>query len=232
MSALLLVGSDASIRIDDHRTRSRRFFQRGLFLSGVIHLSLLFVFLSLTNRDEGVVRVYQTPIDVFRQPPSLLPRIQPPSTGSPRFQPVNRGVFEPKRDVIDLPVPNPGVTPFASPKLQPGLPTDGGGPENPAPPAASTGPYPIDKVDEPPVAIYAPKPVYPEIAREMVLTGRVLLKVLVGEDGNVRKVEVVSGPRLLAESAQETLYRWRFRPARFQGRPVSVWLEVPVNFVM
>jgi protein TonB len=60
----------------------------------------------------------------------------------------------------------------------------------------------------------------------------VLLRVLIGSEGTVRNVVVLSGPRLLSENAQEGLYRWRFRPARVMGKPVSVWVEVPVVYVL
>src|SRR5262245_18438154 len=113
MAALLFVGSDASLRIDDHRSHSQSRFSGGLLLSGALHLSLVFLVLPLTDRwDEGVVRVYRTSTEVFRQPPSLLPHIQLPPTGGSYVQPT-KGIFVPKQSVIDLPIPKPGiVTPF------------------------------------------------------------------------------------------------------------------------
>lgn len=238
MAALLLVGSDASLRINGHRIRSRSFFRQGLLLSAALHLSLLFVFLTLTNRgDEGLVRVYRDPGIVL--PPLItelqpVPPAPPPSDAATRLN--DEGQIDPVKETIKRPaLPNPnefsnllnGTRPSA--RIPAGV---DGGETGLLPAPRRDGPFGILEVDEPPVPIYSPDPVYPEIPREIGLTGRVVLKVLVGEDGNVRKVEVVSGSRLLTEAAQETLYRWRFRPARFQGRPVSVWLEVPVNFVM
>ncbi len=238
MAALLLVGSNASIRVDDHRTRSRRFLQRGLLLSGLIHISLLFAFLSLTNRsDEGLVRIYRDPGILL---PPLVTELRPvppaPPPSDAAAPPNDKGQIDPVKDIFKkLPLPDPKE--FSSllngtrPSTRPPAGTTGG--ETGVPPAPHReGPFGILEVDEPPVAVYSPKPVYPEIPREMGLTGRVVLRVLVGEDGNVRKVEVVSGPRLLSESAQEALYRWRFRPARVKGKAVPVSLEVPVNFVM
>jgi protein TonB len=232
MAALLLVGSDASIRIDDHRTRSRRFLQRGLLLSGLIHLSVLFAFLSLTNHgDEELVRLIEKGTYVI-PPPTTEIALPPSDGGAPPTSSYRRGIIDPVPPKIDT-----GPLELPPNVFFPANPRESSGPRTnrdvETPPSSGPPPvYLIDKVDEPPVAIYSPKPVYPEIAREIVFTGRVVLRVLVGEDGNVRKVEVVSGPRLLAESAQETLYRWRFRPARVKGKAVPVSLEVPVNFVM
>jgi protein TonB len=80
------------------------------------------------------------------------------------------------------------------------------------------------------VPLEAPKPAYPEYAREAGITGRVVTQVLVRVDGSVARVVVKSGIKILGDSAQETLYRWRFRPARVGGRPVPVWVEIPVLF--
>jgi protein TonB len=91
--------------------------------------------------------------------------------------------------------------------------------------------YTEQTVDEKPVAIDSPKPIYPSFARDNGITGSVIARILVQPDGTVARVEV-RGARLFLQTTQEMLYRWRFRPARVQGKPVSVWIEVPVNFVM
>src|SRR5689334_18647635 len=86
MSALLLVGSHASLRLEDRKSRSRHFLRQALLLSGAIHLSLLFAFLSLTNRgNDGLVLTYSTPTQIFQQPPSILrpPPVFAPATSSP-----------------------------------------------------------------------------------------------------------------------------------------------------
>jgi TonB family protein len=239
MAALLLVGQhlDAPPRTDDHRTRSRRLLRRGLLLSGALHLSLLFVFLSLTNRgDEGLVRLIDDPTYILRPPGTVLePRPPDPATGGGAITSNESGRFEPVPEVIDPPAwPDPGLV-AVDDERKPGRDRPSGDPTggNPPPHAQPReGPYSVIEVDEPPVEIYAPKPAYPEMAREIGLTGRVLLRVLIGSEGTVRNVVVLSGPRLLSESAQEGLYRWRFRPARVMGKPVSVWVEVPVVYVL
>ena len=79
------------------------------------------------------------------------------------------------------------------------------------------------------MAIEAPKPAYPSYPREVGITGVVFAKVFVRADGSVSRVEV-RGSRLFLDTTQETLYRWRFKPARMNGRPVAVWVEIPVRF--
>ncbi|HKQ18989.1 MAG TPA: energy transducer TonB, partial [Candidatus Eisenbacteria bacterium] len=85
-------------------------------------------------------------------------------------------------------------------------------------------------VDQPPVPVVAPKPAYPRWAIEAGITGRVLLHVLVGEDGRVRKVVVKEGVTGLSEAASEGVLAWVFRPATVRGVAVSTWVSIPVVF--
>src|SRR5437879_3917619 len=80
----------------------------------------------------------------------------------------------------------------------------------------------------PPRPLYSPDPEYPEQARIQQLEGTCLLRATVGSDGAVYDVEVEH--RLeggLDEKSVEALRRWRFEPARKDGRPVAS--EVPVE---
>ncbi len=78
-----------------------------------------------------------------------------------------------------------------------------------------------------------PVPIYPIAARRRAQQGNVLLRVEVGVDGSVERVEIAqsSGFDSLDESATETVRkRWRFVPARRDGIAVSSWCEVPIRF--
>jgi protein TonB len=234
MSALLLVGSDASLRIDSRKTRSRQFLRQALLLSGAIHLSLLFAFLSLTSRgNEGLVLTYRTPTEIYRQPPSILR--PPPVLTDATPPPVARtdGVIKPVPRTPDVDVPVDLPMPSA---VTPGDPGDnsrkGGADVSPPTPNSGTD---LDRVFSPsevqelPVAIEAPTPVYPAFERDAGITGSVVAKVFVRADGSVARVEV-RGARSFLQTTQEALYRWRFKPARMDGRPVAVWVEIPVRF--
>jgi protein TonB len=78
----------------------------------------------------------------------------------------------------------------------------------------------------------APKPKYPETARRDGKEGRVLLRVLVNEEGRTASVEVnrSSGVESLDQAALEAIKRWRFSPARLGDRPVKSWVRIPVDF--
>ena len=78
----------------------------------------------------------------------------------------------------------------------------------------------------------APKPKYPDAARRDGKEGRVLLRVLVNEEGRIASVEVnrSSGAEALDHAAVEAIKRWRFSPARLADRPVESWVRIPIDF--
>ena len=78
----------------------------------------------------------------------------------------------------------------------------------------------------------APRPDYPESARREGREGRVLLRVLVDDQGQSKKVEIniSSGSDALDRAATEAIRRWRFHPARDGDKPVESWLRIPIEF--
>jgi len=77
-----------------------------------------------------------------------------------------------------------------------------------------------------------PKPEYPESARAEGREGRVLLRVLVDDQGRTKSVEInaSSGNDALDRAAIEAIKRWRFQPARHADKPVESWLRIPIEF--
>jgi len=77
-----------------------------------------------------------------------------------------------------------------------------------------------------------PQPHYPDSARREGKEGRVLLRVLVDEEGKSKVIEVntSSGHDTLDQAATEALKQWRFMPARASGKPVETWVKVPIEF--
>ena len=77
-----------------------------------------------------------------------------------------------------------------------------------------------------------PPPVYPPLARRMAEQGRVLLRVLVTQNGAAERVELrtSSGSARLDHAALDTVKRWRFVPALQGDRPVDAWVLVPISF--
>ncbi len=77
---------------------------------------------------------------------------------------------------------------------------------------------------------YRVQPGYPEAARREHIQGTVSLKVLVGKDGGVQQVQVVSGDQKLASAAADAVVQWRFKPFLLSGRPAEFQTQVTVNF--
>jgi protein TonB len=84
---------------------------------------------------------------------------------------------------------------------------------------------------EPPVPVETVSPPYPELARRAHLEGVVVLEAIIGRDGFVRDVRVLRGVSpLLDPAALEAVRKWRYQPARIEGRAVAVYLSVTVTF--
>ena len=77
-------------------------------------------------------------------------------------------------------------------------------------------------------------PAYPLIARIRGHEGIVILSVEIFTDGSVGslKIKKSSGYTVLDKSALEAVKTWKFEPGRKTGKPVIMWVDVPVKFVL
>ena len=57
------------------------------------------------------------------------------------------------------------------------------------------------------------KPVFPDLARRMRLSGRVRIEATISADGTVKNTRVLGGHPVLVESAQAAIKGWKFEPA-------------------
>ncbi len=74
------------------------------------------------------------------------------------------------------------------------------------------------------------QPVYPPLAVQMRLEGTVQLRAIIGRDGAVTALEVLSGHSILAQAALEAVRQWRYRPTLLNGKPVEVETYITVIF--
>jgi TonB family protein len=87
--------------------------------------------------------------------------------------------------------------------------------------------------DQPPTVISSGRPEYPDIARELGAEGRVVLKVLVLEDGKVGAVQILESPHpALTGNAVDAVRRCVFSPARWKGTPVKATVVMPFIFTL
>ena len=83
-----------------------------------------------------------------------------------------------------------------------------------------------------PVRLSMKKPIYPDMARMAGIEGTVTVQVLVGKDGRVSKTKVIDGPVPLHQAAIQAALTAVFQPATTDGRPVAVWVAMPLKFTL
>jgi len=67
------------------------------------------------------------------------------------------------------------------------------------------------------------KPVKPQVAKELHITGTVRLEATVAPDGKVRDVRVLGGSPLLAQEASDAVKKWKYEEtAKETVEPVEV----------
>ena len=102
-----------------------------------------------------------------------------------------------------------------------------------APPPPPGGPnirfIPFDKA---PVARVPIKPIYPEIAREAGIEGKVVIQFFVNNKGVVTEAYVLKGiPNTgLDEAALNAVLKSKWKPARQRDKKVGVWVTQNVKF--
>lgn len=77
-----------------------------------------------------------------------------------------------------------------------------------------------------------PPPVYPDTAKTARIQGTVKLYVLIGRDGAVERIRLISGHPFLVKAAMDAVKQWRYRPTYQFGAPVRVLTSVEVNFTL
>jgi protein TonB len=73
------------------------------------------------------------------------------------------------------------------------------------------------------------EPVYPEMAKQARVQGKVTLRIAVDEEGNVSDVSVIEGHPLLNDAAINAVRQWKYSPTFLNGKPVSVMATVTVE---
>jgi len=80
------------------------------------------------------------------------------------------------------------------------------------------------------MALKKVEPAYPKLAISMRVTGAVVLKAIIGKDGGIKELQVVSGHPILVPSALDAVKQWQYRPYLLNGEPVEVETTITVTF--
>lgn len=75
-------------------------------------------------------------------------------------------------------------------------------------------------------------PIYPPLAKQARIAGTVRLTAIIGRDGAIRNLEVVSGHPLLRSVALEAVSQWLYQPTLLNEEPVEVITQIDVNFTL
>ena len=73
-------------------------------------------------------------------------------------------------------------------------------------------------------------PAYPPIARTARVQGQVVLSAVIGKDGAIENLHVISGHPMLAGAAVDAVRQWRYRPYVLNGEAIEVETQITVNF--
>lgn len=196
-----------------------------LALNGTIVIGLIaFAAPHFVGQIDKVLEVTNIPLNP--PPPEIdkpIPKIENAVKTNPRVEPT---VLDPI--VHDATPTGPVFTP--TPPVQPGTIEGLGGPA-------------VEPIKLPPVVIgplrdprYAAnfQPDYPASERRAGHEGRVVVRVLIGIDGRVKRVEKVSAASdaFFEVTERRALDKWRFKPGTRDGVPIEAWQTVGLSFVL
>ncbi len=98
--------------------------------------------------------------------------------------------------------------------------------------ARPTRPVPVSSGVSEGLLIHQVKPAYPPIALTAHVQGEVILQAVIGKDGTIQNLRVVSGHPMLIKSAVDAVQQWRYRPYLLNNEPVEVETQIRVTFTI
>lgn len=235
--------------------RARRLRRRALVASVVLEVALLAGMLLWPLITPGkiatrVVWVPPVPYSAGRSAGSSHPHGSPhPTTPHNGYRPPSGRIIFSLAQIpphpqswTDSEPPDPEIAegpcdPWCGPSI-PGAPDDPNSKSDITPPGARHGtavhPVTVRKSAGVMAAslIRRVEPAYPPAAKVMHLSGKVELRAVIGTDGTIQGVEVLSGNPILALAAVNAVEQWRYKPTQLNGEPVEVETYITVNFIM
>ena len=153
---------------------------------------------------------------------TVRPRIAAvkPATAPPRLAPVPAATAQVPAAAA-APVPAAPAPEASAPAAQPAQPLTAG-PANAGPKTVNSGVQ----------YLQAPRPDYPAQSKRLGEEGKVVLRVLVNQQGTAERIEVQksSGFPRLDDAARQAVQQARFKPHLEDGRPEAVFAIVPITF--
>lgn len=73
-------------------------------------------------------------------------------------------------------------------------------------------------------------PIYPPLAKQARIQGTVKLEAVIGKDGTIQNLTVISGHPLLVQAALDAVQQWRYQPTLLNNEPVEVITYIDAHF--
>jgi len=80
--------------------------------------------------------------------------------------------------------------------------------------------------------IHRVEPAYPPLARAGRVRGEVVLSAVIGVNGEIQNLQLVSGHPMLVPEAISAVRQWRYKPYLLNGQPVEVETTITVIFAL
>jgi len=237
-----LVDGDA-----EQRSRERRVKRRALAISILLQSAALtaLVLVPLLGKTERIAAKEWIPIPPYGHASGH----QRNNAKPPTARPIDHGlrpVF-PSPTVRPVREPSDDVKPIGPQDFDPvGNPSKEGancawcvdiggkdsGPRAPQPANETHSKPPVVRMTvlDPAMLIHRVEPVYPPLAKQIRKGGRVELRAIIGTDGTIRSLQIVSGDPLFYLSAREAVEQWRYRPTVLNGQPVEIDTYITVIY--
>jgi len=217
------------------RTRSRRYAVPSFLLEAALVTTLVllpYLYPSALPRTS-----LTTPL--MAPPPPPAAAAPTPPTAAPAARPQALNVYAPSRipiTIAHIVDPPPGPIVPGTAWLGPGV-SGAGSPLFPAAPpptpairlAKPSGPLRISAGVADGQLIVPIQPRYPAIAQQARIQGTVVVSAVIGTDGRIASLRVLSGPPLLVPAALDAIQHARYRPWTLNGQAVEV--ETTINVV-
>jgi len=75
-------------------------------------------------------------------------------------------------------------------------------------------------------------PQYPPLAKQARVQGTVRFQAIIGKDGTIQNLQLITGHPLLVPAATDAVKQWLYKPTLLNGEPVEVVTQIDVNFTL
>lgn len=162
-----------------------------------------------------------------KQPEELHNVVLQPAAATPRNIAMVKKEELPPNDTAEMPVSIPGGVPKGVPSSLSNMVKD-------IPVAV---PKIADKVRVSSgvaqgLLVHQVMPQYPPLARQARIQGTVVFQAVIGKDGTVQNLHVLSGHAILIQAARDAVSQWRYKPYYLNGEPVAADTQINVNFTL